>query len=692
MDGEHVTAKLDLSLYLSEIEQALGGHFEYATDLFDASTIERLAGHFAILLEGVVGSPDCHLSDLALLSGAERHQLVTEWNDTAADYPSDKCLHELFAEQAAKTPEAVALVFEDHQLSYGELNRRSNQLAHHLRSLAVGPEVVVGLCVERSVEMVVGVVGILKAGGAYLPLDPSYPRERLGYMLCDAHVPVLVTQAGLADVLPADDAEVVRLDMDRVEIAGEPATMPAGALHPDNLAYVIYTSGSTGKPKGVMGTHRNASNRLSWDAPGTDEGKIYCQKTKPNFPDAYWEVFMPLLRGGKTILVSEMVARDPWELTGALAVHQVDRLALVPSLLRPILGLSQDRPLPQLRVCMIGGEEVPSSLVRAFRERVPTASLLNVYGMTETWDATWHDTKHCLDRSITPIGRPISNTQVYVLDANLRPLPIGVCGELCIGGVGLGRGYVNRAGLTAERFVPSPFGEGERLYRTGDVARWRSDGELEYLGRIDHQVKIRGYRIELGEIEAALRGDPGVKDCVVVASEDEPGDKRLVAYVVGAQGFGADVSDLREHLRRSLPDYMVPSAFVVLEALPLTANGKVDRKALPAPEGRPDVAEYEGPRTPTEEVLAGIWCEILKLDRVGVHDNFFELGGHSLLAMRVVARLREAFKVELPLRTLFEGPTVRGLAERVTATHQAIRMEQNSKVVFSGAEFHEERF
>jgi amino acid adenylation domain-containing protein len=665
MGGEHVTAKLDLSLYLQETEQGLRGQFEYATDLFEGSTIRRLAGHFETMLAGIVADPDGAISALPLLSDAERYQLVTEWNDTAADYPADKCLHELFAEQAGKTPDAVAAVFEDQELTYGELERRSNQLAHHLRDLGVGPEVIVGLCVERSLEMLVGLLGILKAGGAYLPLDPSYPRERLAYMLVDARAPVLVTQAWLEDVLPAHAAHVVRLDTGWREVAAEPEEAVASGVGPDNLAYVIYTSGSTGKPKGVMGPHRTIVNRLQWDAGAPDE--VYAHKTTLNFIDALWELFMPLTRGQRVAIVVEEASKDPRRLVEALAAEGASRIVVVPTLLLALLESKEDlsERLPRLRYWACSGEALPAELADRFARRLPEAVLLNIYGTSEFWDASWHEARPGDAR--VPVGCPLSNMRLYVLDAQLQPVPIGVSGELYIGGVGLARGYLGRAGLTAERFIPDPFGSGDRLYRSGDLARWRADGELEYLGRIDHQVKLRGYRIELGEIEAALSAHPGVAQAVVVAREDAPGENRLAAYVVRKQESGAIVesSELRTHLKRSLPEYMVPTAFVVVDALPLTANGKINRGGLPMPERGALAVEYETPRTPTEDVLARIWCEVLRLDRVGVNDNFFDLGGHSLVAMRLIGRVREAFQVELPVRTLFETRlphTIAGMA------------------------------
>jgi len=664
--GGRPTAKFDLALSVHEREGRLEGHFEYATDLFDAATIERLAGHLKTLLEGIVTNPDARLSELPLLSEAERHRLLTEWNDTAAVYPREKCLHELFAEQAERTSNAVAVVYEDQCLTYGELDRRSNQLGHHLRGLGVGSEVVVGLCVQRSLEMVVGLLGILKAGGAYLPLDPSYPRERLAYMLEDAGSSVLVMQTGLEEALPEHGARVVRLDRNWPEIAGEPTHAPASGAGPDNLAYVIYTSGSTGKPKGVMSTHSGIVNRLLWMEDVyrlTPMDRIF-QKTPFSFDVSVWEFFWPLITGARLVVARPGRHMDPLYLASRIAAEQVTIMHFVPSMLRPYLEMAPAEQYTSLREVMCSGEALTPDLVRSLLGS-SCVRVNNLYGPTEaSVDVTmWHSQMR--PDGVVPIGRPIWNTRVYVLDAALKPVPVGVGGELYIGGAGLARGYLGRGALTAERFVPSPYGDGERLYRTGDLVRYLPDGNLEFLGRLDHQVKLRGYRIELGEIEAGLLEHGSVGQAVVVAREDVAGDKRLVAYVVAADSVAPDAGELRAHLQRSLPDYMVPSAFVVLEVLPLTPNGKVDRKALPAPEGRPEIAEYVAPRTPTEEVLAGIWSEVLRVERVGVHDNFFELGGHSLLAMRLVARVRDEFKIELPLRALFETPSAGALATRV---------------------------
>jgi natural product biosynthesis luciferase-like monooxygenase protein/amino acid adenylation domain-containing protein len=532
--SEHVTTRFDLSLHLFESGAGLRGVIEYATDLFDGSTIERLVGHFERLLEGIVVDPNRRLSELPLLAEAERHRLLVEWNDTAAEYPRDKCLHELFAEQAARTPEAVAVVYEDQQLSYGELDRRSNQLAHHLRGLEVGPETVVGLCVERSLEMVVGLLGILKAGGAYLPLDPSYPQERLAYMLTDAKATVLVTQATLVAHLPAHEAQVVRLDADGAEIARQPTSAAGSGAGPDNLAYVIYTSGSTGRPKGVASAHSAMVNRVVAQAgigPFSDDD-VCCQKTSISFVDSIFEILGPLCSGLPLIVLSRAAAIDPKELASVVERSHVTRLITVPSLAFAMAG----RPdvgsrIANLRTWTLSGEALTPDLLDRMFLAFPNVGFVNLYGSSEVAaDATCHVCANA--EGMVPIGRPISNTWVYVLDERLAPVPTGMRGELYIGGAGLARGYLGQAGLTAERFVPSPFGDGERLYRTGDLALWRADGELEFLGRIDHQVKVRGYRIELGEIEAVLQSHASVEQAVVVAREDTPGEKRLIAYVV----------------------------------------------------------------------------------------------------------------------------------------------------------------
>jgi amino acid adenylation domain-containing protein len=667
------TAKFNLTLDLAETPEGLSGWFEYSTDLFDAATIARMAGHFQSLLEGILAGPEQRLATLPLLTKDECRQLLVEWNDTAANYPQDKCIHELFEDQVAQTPNAVAVVCEGEQLTYQELNGRANQVAHHLRMLGVGPEVLVGFCMERSLDMVVGLLGILKAGGAYVPLDPAYPLERLAFMLEDAQVPVLLTQEGLLTRLPDYGAAVVCLDSGWPVIARHNDQNPVNGVTADNVASVLYTSGSTGKPKGVLGTHRATVNVLAWlwQAYPFAPQEVGCQKTSMSFVDSVQELLGPLLRGIRTVLIPNEVLQDPHRLVQTLTAYQVTRILLVPSLLRVLLDAYADlqRQLPSLKLWFVGGETLSRELWQRFRERMPQSRLVNIYGASEdAADATWYDTgRMCKNLVSVPIGRPIANTQTYVLDSDLQPVPLGVPGELHVGGVGLARGYLNRPELTAEKFIPHPYSteSGARLYKTGDLARYLPDGNLEYLGRLDHQVKLRGFRIEPGEIETVLQQHPLVRETVVLAREDQLGQKQLIAYVIVSPEHAPETRELRSFLQQKLPEYMVPSTFVMLSALPLTPNGKVDRQALPVPEAvRPEFeATFVAPRTPVEEVLAGIWATVLRIERVGVHDNFFELGGHSLLATQVISRARAAFQVELSLRSLFAMPTVAGLAE-----------------------------
>jgi amino acid adenylation domain-containing protein len=537
------TAKFDLALFIWEEEGGLKVQSEYNTDLFDAATITRMLTAFQNLLRGVVVDPDQPLSALPLLTNTERHQLLVEWNKSHADYPN-RCIHELFEAQAARTPDAVALVFEDKQLTYRELNRRANQLAHYLRKRGVGPESLVGVCLERSLELVVGLLGILKAGGAYVPLDPGYPPERLAFMLEDAQVPWLLTEQRLWDKMNVGQdailSHIVRLDADWEAIAEESEQNPASGVTADNLAYVIYTSGSTGRPKGVLGLHRGAVNRFAWmwDAYPFEAGEVCCQRTSLNFVDSVWEIWGPLLQGVRTVLVPDEALKDAEQLVQTLAAHHVTRIVLVPSLLRVILDTFADirSRLPELKHWVTSGEAISLELAQRFFEALPRSILINLYGSSEvSADVTCYDTGRMSDQlSSVPIGRPLANTQIYLLDRYLNPSPIGVPGELHAGGAGLARGYLNRPELSAEKFIPSPFSEepGARLYKTGDLARYLPDGNIEYLGRLDHQVKVRGYRIELGEIEAALRAHPAVQETVVMAREDEPGEARLVAYVV----------------------------------------------------------------------------------------------------------------------------------------------------------------
>jgi amino acid adenylation domain-containing protein len=665
---EDTMTKFDLEVHLRETAEGLKCSFVYNTDLFDRATIERMAGHYQIMLEEIAANPDQRLSELPLLTEAERHQLIVEWNNTSADYPRDKCIHELFEEQVEKTPDAIAVVFEDEQLTYRELNAKTNQLAYYLRKQGVGPEVLVGICVQRSLEMIVGILGILKAGGAYLPLDPDYPMERLEFMVEDAAVPVLLTQKHLAAMLPETSTKVVFLDTDKDVLALGNKCNPAIAVKPENLAYVIYTSGSTGKPKGVMISHMALCNHMVWMQevfPLIPADKVL-QKTLFTFDASVWEFFAPLLAGASLIVAAPEDHRDSALLIETIKKQQVTVLQVVPSLLNMLIEDNAIEKCKSLRRVFCGGEVLPVRLCERFL-MISNADLINLYGPTESCiDATFRIVSGRQTHDTISIGRPISNTQLYILDKHLQPVPIGVQGELCLSGNGLARGYLNNPELTAQKFIPNPFSEepGAHLYKTGDLVRYLPDGNVEYSGRIDNQVKIRGFRIELGEIESVLAQHQSVREAVVVTREAMPGDRQLVAYVVPAEAASLSVSSLKDFLSHKLPSYMIPSFFVLLDALPLTPNGKIDRKALPAPDrtGLITKENFVSSGTPTEEIIAGIWAEVLGLNQVGIHDNFFELGGHSLLATQVVSRLRKVFEIEIPLRTLFESPTVEKLA------------------------------
>ncbi|MFN0056081.1 MAG: amino acid adenylation domain-containing protein [Planctomycetales bacterium] len=660
---DNATAKLDLLLSLGEQDGQLRGTLEYNTDLFQATTIERLIGHFQVLLEGIVADPDQRIGHLPLLSAAERQQIVVEWNRTATDDPRDRCIHKLFEAQVARTPDAVALVCGDESMTYGELNARANRLAHHLIELGVGPEVLVGLCVERSPVMIVGLLGILKAGGAYVPLDPAYPTERVGFMLHDCQASVLLAQQNLVKSLPFHAARVVCLDTDWTDIGTAPDTDPVCSAGPENLAYVIYTSGSTGRPKGVALEHRNTVALIAWAQSvfTVQELSGVLATTSICFDLSVYEVFVPLCSGGCVILVENAL-----ELANRSPDARVRLINTVPSAIAELLEL---QAVPDSVVTVnLAGEPLSTSLVGTIYRQTQVQRVYDLYGPSE--DTTYSTCALRLPDAQATIGRPIANTRVYVLDGHRQPVPIGVPGELYLAGAGVARGYLNRPELTAEKFVADPFSEapGALMYRTGDLVRWRPDGNLEFLGRLDQQIKLRGFRIELGEIEAVLGQHPQVRQAVVVLREDHPGDKRLAAYIVSQEAETRPAgADLRQSLHDKLPDYMVPGAFVLLDTLPLTPNGKVDRKALPAPDWDRDHLEPipVAPRTPVEELLSGIWSRVLGLEHVGSHNNFFELGGHSLLATQVIARVRDVLAVDLPVRSLFEVPTVAGLAKRI---------------------------
>jgi amino acid adenylation domain-containing protein len=590
--------------------------------------------------------------------------LLEKWNDTGVAYPRDLRVHEVFEVQVERDPDAVAVVFGSEVLSYGELNARANRLARDLEKRGVGPEVLVGLCVERSLEMVVGMLGILKAGGAYVPLDPEYPKERLAFMLEDTRAPVLLTQERLVGGLPECGAEVVCLDADAEAIAVESEANLSVPGMPDDLAYVIYTSGSTGRPKGIGIPHRAISRLvLNTDYVDLDASDRIAQASNCSFDAATFEIWGALLHGGRLVGIGKDVMLMPRDFAAALREHEISVVFLTTALFNQVAREVPDA-FRSVRHLLFGGEAVDPQWVREVLANGSPQRLLHVYGPTEsTTFTTWYRVESIPEGATTvPIGRPIANTQLYVLDGGLQPVPVGVPGELYIGGDGLARGYLDRPELTAEKFIPHPFGAelGSRLYRTGDRVRALPSGDVEFLGRIDHQVKVRGYRIELGEVEAVLGRHPAVRDGVVLAREDLPGEKRLVAYVVSGEEPAPGSGELRSFLRQTLPDYMVPSAFVPLASLPLTPNGKIDRSALPPPDGaRPELEDgFVAPRTPLEKVLVGIWCELLEMNRVGVHDNFFELGGHSLLATQMVWRVQDILQVDVPLRSLFQAPTV----------------------------------
>ncbi|HEX8650844.1 MAG TPA: amino acid adenylation domain-containing protein, partial [Pyrinomonadaceae bacterium] len=642
---------------------------------FDDAMIARLLGHLQMLLEAMAVNPEQRLSELPRLTLAERQQMLVEWNNTRADYPTQKLLHELVEAQAARTPSAIAIICQDQRLGYQQLDSQANQLARQLRAEGVRAETRVGIMMERSVEMVVAMLGVLKAGGAYVPLDPSYPAERLSFMIEDAGLRVLLTQERLRQVITPHSCVVICLDSDWQMIAQQSMERPDSMVAPENVAYVIYTSGSTGRPKGVMISHEAICNHMLWmqqSLPLTPDDRVL-QKTPFSFDASVWEYYAPLLAGAQLVLAAPGGHQDSAYLVRLMRQEGVTVVQVVPSMLRLLVEEEGFEKCAALRRIFCGGEALESELAERCLKRVE-AELYNLYGPTEaTIDASiWRCEKGNQRRSV-PIGRPIANTQMYVLDRQLQLAPIGATGELSIGGACLARGYLHRPGLTAEKFIPNPYSTqpGARLYRTGDLARYLPDGQIEFLGRVDHQVKVRGYRIEPGEIEAALTRHPQVREAVVLARENLPGDKRLVAYVIAEEteqpGQRLTTSGLRQHLKQELPEHMVPSTFVRLERLPLTPNGKLDRRALPAPEqSRAELdQDYVAPRTPTEELVVSIWAEVLGIEEVGAHDNFFELGGHSLLATRLISRVSEAFRVELPVRKVFESPTVAGLAAQI---------------------------
>jgi amino acid adenylation domain-containing protein len=655
--------KVDLQLHMQDRSDGLAAQVTYSSDLFDAATIARMICHLGKLLEAAAENADETLWRLPLLTEAERHRLVVEWNNTAAEYPREQCVHQLFEAQAARNPNTKAVVFGSESLTYGQLERRANQLANHLIGLGATPDSLVGICLERSLEMVVGLLGILKAGAAYVPLDPAYPPDRIAFMLENAEVPLLLTQARLRESLPATRHRTILIDSDWPEIAQQTEESPGLKLTPENRAYVIYTSGSTGKPKGVEIPHRSVVNFLTAMAkrPGIAASDRLLAVTTLSFDIAGLEIYLPLTQGASVEIVSREVASDGNQLLHSLERSGATVMQATPATWRMLLeaGWEGDARLKML----IGGEAVSQKLASQLLQR--SASLWNVYGPTETtiWSTL---SKLEVGNSTVCIGKPIGNTDIFILDKVLQPVPIGVPGELHIGGHGLARGYLKRPELTAEKFIANPFSDDSRarLYKTGDLARYLPNGDIEFLGRIDHQVKIRGFRIELGEIETVLRQHPAINETVVVVREDTPGDKRIVAYLVPTADMEPTSTELRSFLKDKLPDYMLPSLFVTLESLPLTPNGKIDRRALPFP-NHVDLAPTGTFAAPTDVIqwrLVQIWQSVLGVRPIGVRDNYFELGGHSLLAVKLMKRIEGAFGRILPLATLLQAPTIEQLA------------------------------
>ncbi|NEO34422.1 MAG: amino acid adenylation domain-containing protein, partial [Symploca sp. SIO3C6] len=679
------TSKFDLTLSMENSADGLVGVWEYSTDLFNASTIERMTGHFVTLLEGIVSNPQQPISQLPLLTEVEKQQLLIEWNDTQLNYPQNQCIHQLFEEQVEKTPKAVAVVFEDEQLTYYELNCRANQLAHYLQSLGVGSDVLVGLCVERSLEMVVALLGILKAGGAYVPLDPDYPTERLSFMLQDAQLSVIITQQQLLESLRQHQARVLCLDTDKETIAQHSQSNPKNTATANNLAYVIYTSGSTGKPKGVLVNHSNVLRLFaatdSWYHFNPQD--VWTLFHSYAFDFSVWEVWGALLYGGKLVIVPYLVTRSPESFYQLLSQENVTVLNQTPSAFRQLIQAEQSATTVEqlkLRLVIFGGEALELNSLKPWFERYgdQKPQLVNMYGITET---TVHVTYRPLsladlEGAASVIGRPIPDLQMYVLDEHLQPVPIGIPGEMYVGGAGVTRGYLHRRELTVERFISNPFTDNPqaRLYKTGDLARYLPNGELEYLGRIDNQVKIRGFRIELGEIEALLSQHPEVWESVVLVREDEPGDKLLVAYAVPQSESSPTAAQLRQFLAAKLPAYMVPNAFVILESLPLTSNGKVNRRALPAPDNtRPELENvFVAPSTTEEKILAAIWAKILGIEQVGIHDNFFALGGDSIRSIQVLSQAKEQGLI-FSVQQLFQYQTIHELVQKLKTQEKDTR-------------------
>ncbi|MGC2062519.1 MAG: amino acid adenylation domain-containing protein [Thermodesulfovibrionales bacterium] len=691
-DGNYFKASnvIMLTIFMMDVTAThLQMHVDYNPAELCFGQIQAMLGYYVCTLTTMVQVPTGRYEKFCPLSNAEYQQILVDWNAARRNYPKDRCLHNLVEKRVWNSPDAIALVSGNKSLTYGELNRRANRLAHHLISMGVEPDVLVGLCVERSVDMVAAMLAVLKAGGAYVPLDPNYPAEWLAFVIEDTKIPILITQTSLLPRLPHHSATVVCIDETEAVSKwkqGANDENPRVRITSANLAYVIYTSGSTGRPKGVAIEHHGPVNLVDWagDIYNPAELSGVLASTSICFDLSVFELFGTLCNGGRVIL-----AENALQLESLPAAQQITLLNTVPSVMKELLRL---KTLPlSVRIVNLAGEPLSQEMVWQLYQLPGIEKVYDLYGPSETTTYSIFTLRQPNGPCI--IGRPLANTQIYLLDAEKHPAPIAVPGELYIGGDGIARGYLNRPELTAERFIPDPFSRvpGARLYRTGDLARYLPDGNIEFLGRIDHQVKIRGFRIELGEIETMLRSHAGVKDAVVAAREDGSGEKRLVAYVVPAEEHGP-IDELRRFLIERLPDYMVPSAFVIMEALPLMPNGKMDRKALPDPaHTRPEIKEaYVAPRTPAETVLVDIWCEMLRMEEVGVLDNFFELGGRSLQVTQVVSRLREVFLVELPLLSFFESPTIEGLVKTLHVAGNPEQVDRRAALFLRVAELSED--
>jgi aspartate racemase len=673
------TGKCDLCIKLSETAQGLQGSLEYATDLFDATTIERLIGHFQTLLEGIVAHPEARLSELPLLTQGEYQQVLVEWNDTAVALPDVGFIHQLFEKQVERTPQAIAAIYQDQHLTYSELNAKANQLAHHLRNLGVDSEARVGICAERSLDMVIGLLAILKAGGACLPLDPAYPEERLAFMLEDSNPSALLMQGKFA-ALFADSATSLPI----IDLHDESwTTLPDSnldsntvRLKPDSLAYIIYTSGSTGKPKGTCVLHRSLQNLIAWhiDESHLSSNDAVLIVTSCAYVFTQRAIFSALLAGARLVLANEPF--DPQAIIALLAKEHVSMINITQSGLNALINVNTDGQLNRLRRITLAGEPMNPSQLLALSE--PRPDIVNNYGATEcAGTAIYHQAPSDLERyrnRSMPIGRPIWNTKIYILDSYQQPVPIGIAGEIYIAGTPVGLGYLNQPEMTAERFMRDPFTTqaDAMMYKTGDLGRWLSDGTIEYRGRNDFQVKIRGFRVELGEIESTLRQHPQLREAVVGVYERVSGDKHIAAYVVAQGTDKPSPLELRDFLKPNLPEFMIPSAFVFLDALPINANGKLDRKALPAPDqgGQDMKVEFVAPCNTVEKQLAELWADILTIDHIGIHDNFFDLGGHSLLAVKMIVEVNKLFNSALPLGVIYQSPTIKALANILLSGEQ----------------------